>query len=235
MNVNNVMAELERKHPGESEYLQAVREVFDSLDLVCIIIGATRKYNADSTISHYGNFEEAQDLVDYCFSHFRRSRMLYRGQSMRQLAVEDGINDVVAVNRTDLDIVLPKDVGFEDLKLEYAMTDGKLAAPVEQNQQIATLQLWYKGSCVGETTLYAKTAVASQEDPGFVIQDGASRNDEDMAKMLMYVILVLLVLFGLAGLYLLINSIRRAAARKRARRIARQRRDERMTRRRGHR
>ena len=26
MNVNNVMADLERKHPGESEYLQAVRE-----------------------------------------------------------------------------------------------------------------------------------------------------------------------------------------------------------------
>ena len=204
----------------------------ETLDLVCVIIGATRKYNADNTIAHYGNFEEAQDLMDYCFQEFRLSRMLYRGQSMQQLAVEDGINDVVAVNRTDLDIVLPKDVGFEDLKLKYEMMDGKLAAPVEQNQQIATLQLWYKGSCVGETTLYAKTAVASQENPGFVIQDGASRTDEDMAKMLMYVGLVLLVLTSLAGIYLTINSIRRAAARKRARRIARQRRDERMKRRR---
>ena len=27
MDVNKLMAELERKHPGESEYLQAVREV----------------------------------------------------------------------------------------------------------------------------------------------------------------------------------------------------------------
>ena len=26
MNVNNLMAELERKHPGENEYLQAVRD-----------------------------------------------------------------------------------------------------------------------------------------------------------------------------------------------------------------
>ena len=33
MNVNNVMADLERKHPGESEYLQAVREVLESIDL----------------------------------------------------------------------------------------------------------------------------------------------------------------------------------------------------------
>lgn len=30
MNVSNLMAELERKHPGESEYLQAVQEVLES-------------------------------------------------------------------------------------------------------------------------------------------------------------------------------------------------------------
>ncbi|MBP3317223.1 MAG: NADP-specific glutamate dehydrogenase [Alistipes sp.] len=32
MKVNNLMAELERKHPGESEYLQAVREVLESIE-----------------------------------------------------------------------------------------------------------------------------------------------------------------------------------------------------------
>ena len=34
MNVQNLMAELERKHPGESEYLQAVREVLESIEEV---------------------------------------------------------------------------------------------------------------------------------------------------------------------------------------------------------
>ena len=34
MKVNNVMADLERKHPGESEYLQAVREVLESIEEV---------------------------------------------------------------------------------------------------------------------------------------------------------------------------------------------------------
>ena len=34
MNVNNLMAELERKHPGENEYLQAVREVLESIEEV---------------------------------------------------------------------------------------------------------------------------------------------------------------------------------------------------------
>ena len=34
MNVKNLMAELERKHPGESEYLQAVQEVLESIEEV---------------------------------------------------------------------------------------------------------------------------------------------------------------------------------------------------------
>lgn len=34
MNVNNLMADLERKHPGESEYLQAVREVLITVEEV---------------------------------------------------------------------------------------------------------------------------------------------------------------------------------------------------------
>ena len=34
MNVNNLMTDLERKHPGESEYLQAVREVLESIEEV---------------------------------------------------------------------------------------------------------------------------------------------------------------------------------------------------------
>ena len=34
MNVQNLMADLERKHPGENEYLQAVREVLESIEEV---------------------------------------------------------------------------------------------------------------------------------------------------------------------------------------------------------
>ncbi len=34
MNVIKIMEELERKHPGENEYLQAVREVLESIEEV---------------------------------------------------------------------------------------------------------------------------------------------------------------------------------------------------------
>ena len=205
----------------------------DELNLICVILGTTRKYGADGAIARYGNFDEAKDLMKHCFGNFRSGRMLYKGQSMLQLEVAGGVNDVVAVNRSDLDIVLPKDVGIEDLRLQYEVAGGGLTAPVQEGQQITTMRLWYRGCCVGETTLYAQTAVASQEDPGFTVQDGASRSDDDMAKMLLYTGIVFLAVLGAAALYLGINAARRAAAKKRARRKRRQQRDARMQRRRG--
>ena len=200
----------------------------EDLSLICVILGATRKYADDGSMARYGNFEEARDLTKYCFENFRVSRILYKGQSMLQLDVADGVNDVIAYNKTDLDIVLPKDAGIRDLRFEYEIPGGKLTAPVAAEQKITEMRLWYKGRCVGETTLYAQNAAASVANPGFTVQDGAARSDDDMAKMLFYAGMVLLVFFAAAGLYLIINNARRAAARKRARMKRRQQRDARM-------
>ena len=200
----------------------------EDLNLVCVILGATRKYNSDKTVSRYGNFEEARDLMKYCFGQFRVSRMLYSGQPMLQLEVAGGTNDVVAMNKSNVDIVLPNDARIQDLRLIYEVAGGRLTAPLEAGEQIVTMQMWYRGSCVGETTLYAQTAVATADDPGFTIQDGAVRSDEDMAKMLLYVGVVFLGICALFGIYLAINAARRAAARRRARKRRRQQRDARM-------
>ena len=200
----------------------------DDLNLICVILGAARRYNTDKTVSRYGNFEEARDLMKYCFGQFRFNRMLYSGQPMLQLEVVDGANDVVAMNRSDLDIVLPNDARLQDLKLVYEVAGGKLTAPLEAGQQIVTMQMWYRGSCVGETTLYTQTAVATDDDPGFTIQNGAVRSDDDMAKMILYAGVVFLGICALVGVYLAINSIRRAVARRRARKRRRQQRDARM-------
>ena len=35
MKVNEIMANLEAKHPGENEYLQAVREVLETIEKRC--------------------------------------------------------------------------------------------------------------------------------------------------------------------------------------------------------
>ena len=200
----------------------------DDLSLICVVLGATRQYASDGSMARYGNFEEAKELMKYCFDNFRVSRMLYKGQSMLQMDVLDGVNDVIAVNKADLDIVLPKEAGINDLRFEYEIPGGKLVAPVEKDQQITELRLWYKGRCVGQTVLYAQNGVASVDDPGFTVQNGAARSDDDMSKLLTYAVLFLVIFLGLSGLYLGINAARRAAAKKRARRKRRQQHDARM-------
>lgn len=203
----------------------------EELSLVCIIIGAARKYIPESnSVSTYGNFEEAEDLMDHCFGEFHVRRLLHKGQSMTQMPVSGGANDVIAVNDSSIDIVLPTGVGLDDLTLKYNIVGGTLQAPVKADQEIAYLQLWYDRSCVGETTLYAMTDVAPAADPGFSIQDGASRSDGDMAQLLMFLGVAVALIVVPVGLYLIINAARKAAAERRARKIRRQRRDERMQR-----
>lgn len=206
----------------------------EELSLICVIIGATRKFIPDSfSVSRYGNFEEAEALLSHCFGKFRVARLLYKGQPMRQIAVEGGANDVAAINSSSVDIVLPTTAGLADLTMRYDVVGGSVKAPVKAGQEVATLQLWYGSVCVGETTLHAAVDVAAQETPGFTIQDGATRSDADMAQLLMFLSVALAVILVPLGAYLLINAARKAAAERRAKKLRRQRRDERMRRRRG--
>jgi len=205
----------------------------EELNLICVIIGAARRYGADSAApTRYGNFEEAEALIKHCFTGFHVRRLLYGGQPIQQLKVEGGANDVVALNRSDIDIVLPTNVGLDDLTLEYHMVGGSIQAPVKQGQELATLQLWYDKCCVGETMLYAMTDVAAAERPGYTIQAGASRSDADLTQLLIFLGVALTVILVPLGLWLGINGLRKALAKRRARKLRRQRRDERMKRRR---
>lgn len=43
MDINQIMTSLEAKHPGESEYLQAVKEVLLSIEIYTINIRNLRK------------------------------------------------------------------------------------------------------------------------------------------------------------------------------------------------
>ena len=205
----------------------------EDLSLICVIIGATRRFQEDGrTVARYGNFEEATTLMDSCFGKFHARRLLYAGQTMAQIPVRDGDTQVVAVNNSSLDVVLPTGTNLDDLTLRYDIVGGNLQAPIQAGQEIAALQLWHDKCCVGETTLYAMSAVASAAYPGYVVQGGASRTDGDMVQMLMFMGTALMVLFILVAVYLVVISIRKSMARRRARKLRKARRDARMQQRR---
>ena len=199
----------------------------EELSLVCVIMGATRNFMADGrSVARYGNLEEAEDLMDHCFGKYHVRRLLYRDQAMTQLAVDGGVNDLVVKNTSSLDIVLPTDTGLDDLRLEYNVS--ALQAPIQENEEVGSLRLWYGASCVGETKLYAMSSVASTEQPNFSVQSGASRTDADMAQLMTFLAVALLAVLGVLGLYLVFNSIRKSLARKKARKLRRQQREARM-------
>ena len=201
----------------------------EELSLVCIIMGATRNFMADGrSVARYGNFEEAEALLDLCFGNYHVRRLLYQDQAMAQLQVTGGVNDVVVKNISSLDIVLPTGTDLDDLRMEYNIPDACLQAPILENQEMGSLRLWHGDSCVGETKLYAMSAVASTENPGFTVQGGASRTDADLAQLLTFLAYALLAVLGVVGLYLVAAGILRGMARRKARKLRRQQREARM-------
>ena len=151
-------------------------------------------------------------------------RLLHDGQSMSQFTVSNGENQVVGQCHTSMDAVLPADAKLDNLILKYSVANGGLTAPIQLDQKIATLQIWYRTSCVAETELYAMSSVRSTEDSELDIQSAASRDDSNLTDLLSFLGVVCLVIFVPLVLYLFINNMRRAMAMKRRRRRRRSRR-----------
>ncbi len=199
----------------------------EGMSLVMIIMGGARTTEPDRTwvVQYYGNFEEALDLLEFSFDGFHICRLLYPGQSLSQFTVLNGESMVVGQSNIAYDTVLPVNVYLKNLNFRYSVSDGGLKAPVTKNDQIATVQVWYRTSCVAETEVYAMHNVLPQEDSGLEIQTGASRSDTGVTDILMFLGVACLVILIPLGIYIGINSMRRAAhrAKRRRRRASRRR------------
>ena len=97
------------------------------------------------------------------------------------------------------------------------MVNGGLNAPILQEQKIATLQIWYRMSCIAETEIYAMSSVDEAGKNGLKIQS-AIRNDSDTKGVLRFVGIVCLLIFTPIVIYLVVNHARRIIARNRRRR-----------------
>ena len=196
-----------------------------SMDLIFVVLGATRKINPDSGVAtYYGNFEEVLDLLEYTFNGFRIYRMLYSGQALKQLQVANGEQDVVVCPDISIDTVLP--IGTKQINLieKYTLRSGGITAPVAAGEQVASVQLWYGSSCLADVELYAMCDIREIGNTGLSIAD-ASRDDSNLGDFLAFVgVLCLIIVAALAG-YLAYNSFRRSMvrARRRRRRASRRR------------
>lgn len=198
----------------------------NGMSLVIVTMGGTRTYEANGwQVKYYGSFEEVLDLLEFSFDGFHISRLLYPGQTLSQFSVLNGESKVVGQSNVAFDTVLPSNVNLKNLNFRYTVSDGGLTAPIAKGDQIATVQVWYRTSCITETEVYAMHDVANETNSGLEIQTGASRSDTDVTDILTFLGVACLVIIIPIGVYLAVNSARRAAARaKRRRRRASRRR-----------
>lgn len=196
------------------------------LSLIIVVLGCQRKHNAQNTwvIEYYGNFDEVWDLLAFGFDNYKLCRLIHEGQSVSQFTVANGENHVVGQTTTSMDVVLPKSAKLDNLILKYSVSNGGLTAPVSKGQKIATMQYWYRNSCIAETELFAMSSVRSVNDTDLDIQSNATRDDSNIADILSFVGVVLLVVIVPFAIYLIYNNVRRAIARNRRRRRRRSRR-----------
>ena len=198
----------------------------NGMSLVIVTMGGVRTYEANGwQVKYYGNFEEVMDLLEFAFDGFRVCRLLYPGQTLGQFDVLGGDSKLIGQSADSFDTVVPKNVNMRNLTLRFTVNDGGLKAPIQKDEQIATLQVWFRTSCITETQVFAMHDVRSAEDSGLEIQTGASRSDRGITDIFMFLGIACLVIIIPLALYIGINSIRRAMhrARRRRRRASRRR------------
>lgn len=190
----------------------------NGLSVIIVIMGCTRTFASNGwTVTSYGNYEEAWELLAFAFDNYKICRLLHEGQSVSQFAVSNGENQVVGQTHTSMDVILPKEAKLVNLILKYSVEGGGLVAPIANDQKIATMQVWYRNSCVAETELYAMSSVSALNNTGLDIQ-GASRNDSNLSGILKILGYACLGILGLLVVYMVVNNIRRTIARNRRRR-----------------
>lgn len=211
---------------GSGSSLVCTAEDHD-MKLICLVMG-TERVSQDGIVSYYGNFEEMFDLLDFAFDGFRIARVLYPDQALSQFPVERGECDVVGYPDVSVNSVLPIDCTLNNLILRFTVEGGGLFAPIAKDQKIATVQVWYRTSCVAEAQVYAMNPVRSVVNSGVTINSVASRDDSNIWQFFKSLGMIALGLAALFGVYLVVNHMRRLAGqRRKARRRASRRRSRR--------
>lgn len=197
----------------------------NGLSMIVVVMGAERRYFDNGNVDYYGNFDEMVELLQYLYSGFKIARVLYPDMALTQFPVLGGECEVVGQPDIAVNSVVPINCQLDNLIFRYTVEGGGLTAPVEMGEKIATVQVWYRTSCITESEVFAMNPVRSSVNSGVTISSAASRDDSNLSGILTFLGAACLVILVPVGAYLVINAARRAMAqRKRRRRRASRRR-----------
>ena len=198
---------------------------YNNMNLVCVSLGGSRTFEGNST-TWYGNFEEILEIIKFTFNNFKINRIIYEGMSVNQWPVIGGESEAVGQAFVNIDSVVPAGVAMDNLVYYYDVENGSLSAPVKKDELIATMQVWYRNSCMTEVELYSMGDVKATANTGVTIRSTAGASDSDSSGFMSVVGTICVIILGVVGLYLAYNSYMRSRVRaqRRKRRQGRRRR-----------
>ena len=195
----------------------------NGMQLICIVTGAQSVIRDDGyTVEIFGGYNETSLLLNSGFDGFEAKQIVYAGQAMEQYAVENGASDVVVGAVDSVYTVLPQEAGIDDLDYRLNNVTGTLKAPIDKNQKLSQLEVWYGEVCVAHIDLCAMNAVPVAQNH---IQEDGNHTGNFPWKAVLTVaiciivgIAVLLIAFRAAG------AMKKASGRSRARKHRKNRR-----------
>lgn len=192
------------------------------MKLVCVVLGCVREFNDKPGMSwqviNYGNFDEMVDMISYVYESFKVVRIVCEGQTMNQFPVVDGESNAVGQSMVNINTVLPSQVQLDNMDIRYSAVDGGLYAPIAKGDMIATVELWYRNSCVAEAELFSMGNVKHTDDTGVEFLNESLGGNDGVSGIFGFLGTVLGLAVGAFVLYIAYNAYRRAQRRAQRRR-----------------
>ena len=113
----------------------------------------------NGTKSEKERAEEARKIIDWGFRAFERVNLFANGEVIADARVFHGeTSGVGVVSKGPVDILLPR--GFGDQIRGRIVYQGPIEAPIDEGQEIGTLEITVNNQLLRETKVYAATDVA---------------------------------------------------------------------------
>ena len=128
----------------------------DGVRYLSVVMSAQGTVTANGlAVKTFGSFEETRELLDHGFEDHAVRQLLYEDQVMEQFPVSGGENDVIGRPAQDVTVVLPTDMVSLDVSYQFVTSPEGLTAPIVSGEKIGTIEVWFRGKCVGSCDLVA--------------------------------------------------------------------------------
>ena len=191
----------------------------ESMEYIGVVMGCVRVYaeNGWQPIT-YGNLEEMTTMIKMGFNDYKVNRILYNGMTLSQVTVDGGECSAVAMVKDNVDSVVPSGAQMNNLSVNLTVRDGGLSAPISAGEEIGTVEIWYRNSCMGEAVVYSMGEVRASGNTGVTIRSTAVRSDGGDSGIWSVIGTICVIVLGLVAAYLVVNAYMRSRIRAQRRR-----------------